>query len=327
MTVINGIELDELTIRKNETKSALLNNDKIEEKLHVIMVISNPCEYIRRWELARKFIKHMNENDDIILYIVELIYPNQTYHITDSDNSKHLQLKTEHVLWHKENMINLGVKNLLPENWKAMAWVDADLEFENIYWASDTLKILNGYKDIVQCYSHCADLNKKECTMRIFTAFGYNYEIGKKYNKNGNDYWHPGFCWAITRKAYEKIGGLYQNSILGSGDHNMALALIGSNKSINTNADPSYKKNINELVNKISKLRLGYVPGVIRHFYHGSKANRKYMERWKILVDNKYNPYKHITIDENGILIPTPECPQQILTDIIKYFKERNEDE
>jgi len=74
-------------------------------------------------------------------------------------------------------------------------------------------------------------------------------------------------------------------------------------------------------------LRLGYVPGIIRHFFHGSKKNRKYAQRWEILVRNNYEPTKHITIDNNGILVPTSECPQQMLKEIYLYFAERNEDE
>ena len=34
------------------------------------------------------------------------------------------------------------------------------------------------------------------------------------YNKSkGINYWHPGYAWACTRKAYEKMGGLYELSV------------------------------------------------------------------------------------------------------------------
>jgi len=72
-------------------------------------------------------------------------------------------------------MINLGVKNLLPSNWKAVAWIDGDVEFESSTWALDTLKILNGYKDIVQLFSHCVDMDHKNHTMRIFNSAGYHF--------------------------------------------------------------------------------------------------------------------------------------------------------
>jgi len=56
-------------------------------------------------------------------------------------------LEWNQVLWHKENMINLGVQKLLPPTWKAFAWIDADIEFDSPSWAIDTLKVLNGSCD------------------------------------------------------------------------------------------------------------------------------------------------------------------------------------
>ena len=40
-----------------------------------------------------------------------------------------------------------------------------------------------------------------------------------------------------------------------------------------------------------------------------------------------YSPSLHVTGDKNGILIPTENCPKQLLDEIMSYFKERNEDE
>ena len=74
-------------------------------------------------------------------------------------------------------------------------------------------------------------------------------------------------------------------------------------------------------------LRLGYTPGIIRHYYHGSKLNRNYTERWKILMAHKYSPIEHLTYDDMGILIPTKVFPQEFIKDIYKYFVERKEDE
>jgi hypothetical protein len=89
------------------------------------------------------------------LYIVELAYGNQSFQVTKSNNTRHLQIRTNTApLWHKENMINMAVQHLLPDSWKAFAWIDADIEFDSSSWALDTLKILNGSKDIVQLFSH-----------------------------------------------------------------------------------------------------------------------------------------------------------------------------
>jgi hypothetical protein len=329
MTIIKGIEIDIINYKRNIIKDAIENNDPIEDKLHVISVISNPCLYAKRYILMKEFIKRFeNEEPNCILYIVELAYGNQKFIITDKNNNKHLQLRTDIPIWHKENMINLGVKKLLPKTWKAFAWIDADLEFENNTWASDTLKILNGTKDIVQIFSHCVDMDNNEMTMKVMNSAGYQYTKQKQYTTNGENFWHPGFAWAMTRKAFERVGGLYEVSILGSGDHIMMHCLLnnGKNSISSTNTD-DYKNSILEYEKKFCKLRFGYVPGVIRHYYHGSKKNRGYQERWKILVNNKYSPTIHIKKDSNGLIIPTKEFSKELQQEIFDYFASRNEDD
>jgi hypothetical protein len=329
MTIINGIEIDDIFYKLNDIKYAISNNDPIEKKLNVIVVISNPCLYAKRYILLKEFVKRIEEEEtNVNLFIVELIYGNQKFIITDKKNKNHLQIHTQIPIWHKENMINLAVNNLLPNEWKAFAWIDADIEFDSNTWALDTLKILNGSKDIVQLFSHAIDMDSDKNTLKTFNGFGYCFNKNKKYTTFGNDYWHPGFAWAITRKAYEKIGGLYDKGILGSGDSMMALTFINKVENVlNMNYHDDYKNSILEFQKKAKKLRLGYTPGIIRHYYHGSKKNRQYTERWKILIDHAYSPINHLTYDKNGILIPTQSMSKEFINDIFNYFKERKEDE
>jgi len=329
MTIINNIELDNTYYRPNNIKCAIANNDPLEEKLNVIAVISNPCLFAKRYILMNEFIKRIEiEETNVNLFIVELCYGNQEFIITKANNPNHLQIRCEVPLWHKENMINLGVKRLLPVGWKSFAWIDADIEFENNSWTTDTLKILNGSCDVVQLFSHCADLDENDLTMNVFNSFGYQYAKGYKYCGKGPNFWHPGYAWAMTRKAYEKVGGLYELSILGSGDHMMAYSLIGNAlNSINKLANDGYKQTIKEYQDKCRGLRLGYVPGVIRHYYHGTKLNRKYNERWNILINNNYDPTTYVTYDANGLIIPTDNFTDTFRKEILDYFKVRNEDE
>ena len=328
MTVINGIEILDIDYKPNDIKYAIKNNEPIEEKLNVIIVISNACLYARRYVLLNEFVKRMEEEEEHInLYIVELVYANQRFIVTRKDNKKHLQIKTAVPIWHKENMINLGVKYLLPSDYKAFAWIDADIEFENNTWALDTLKILNGCKDVVQLFSHAIDMDKDETNLNLFNSFGYSYCKNKTYTTKGNDYWHPGYAWAITRKAYEKIGGIYDKGVLGSGDNIMALSFIKKVKNMhNKNYHDDYNKSMTEYEAKTKDLRLGYTPGVIRHHYHGTKQNRQYTERWKILMKHQYSPMEHLTYDSQGILIPTAKFNNEFKEDILKYFQERKED-
>ena len=319
MTVLEEvIEIMKFKIyKKNEIKSAITNNEPIEEKLHVIIVLSNPCLYLKRYVLFKEFIKRIeDEETNVNLYIVELAYGVQEYVITEENNKNHLRLRTDTPLWHKENMINLGVKYLLPKDYKAFAWIDGDIEFENPNWALDTLKILNGSKDIVQLFSHAVDMNENKSALSIFSSFGYNYSKGLDYNSSrGINYWHPGYAWAITRKAYEKIGCLFEEGILVSGDYYIAMSII------------KQMPDTGNLFKKMKELRLGYVPGIIRHYFHGRKENRKYSERWEILKKHGFSFDKHVTRNEIGILIPKVEFTEEFKNDIFQYFLERKEDE
>ena len=329
MTIINNIEIDNIIYNKNIIKECIKNNLPLEDKLNVIIVISNPCLYARRYILMKEFINRiLLEEEFVNLFIVELIYNNQKFIITESKNKNHLQLKTNVPLWHKENLINLGVKYLLPKNYKAFAWIDADIEFENSSWALDTLKILNGTKDIVQLFSHAIDMDHNKKTMNIFNSAGYCYCKEMSYISSGKDNWHPGFCYAITKTAYEKLGGLYELAILGSGDMIMMLSLLNRGlNAINELSTDDYKESILLFQENAKHLRFGYTPGVIRHHFHGKKINRKYGERWKILLNHNYSPKEHIKKNNNGILIPTDKFSDELKDNIMQYFKERNEDE
>jgi hypothetical protein len=79
-------------ITNDNTKYLLLNNKPIEEKLHVVAVVSNPCNFKIRYKLTNEFIKRMEKEPNVILYVVELVYNNQEFEITSADNksNKHL---------------------------------------------------------------------------------------------------------------------------------------------------------------------------------------------------------------------------------------------
>jgi hypothetical protein len=263
----------------------------------------------------------------VLLYVVELVYGNQSFAVTQRNNPRHLQLRTETPIWHKEAMVNLGVKKLLPPGWKAFAWIDADIEFESPTWAIDTLKILNGCKDTVQLFSTALDLSSNlKSNMNIFSSFGYSYTINKPYTKNES--FHPGFAWAMTRKSYEKIGGLYETGVLGSGDHIMALSFINQvQRANNSQYHPDYNDSMVDFQQKTKKLRFGYIPGVIRHYYHGKKINRGYMTRWELLKKHQFTPKEHLVYDSQGLMVPSPTFPVGLKRDIMRYFQERKEDD
>jgi hypothetical protein len=310
-----------------ENNKFILNNYKIDDKLHVISVIFNPYNYKKKYSLAKEFFIRMEKEKNVILYIVELAYGEQQFTVTSSTNPRHLQIRSTTPLWHKENLINLGIQTLLPINWKAVAWIDADVEFENPVWATNALKILNGGNDFIQLFTHVTDMDSQNQLINTFTGFGYQY--CRNFKKGtGINYWHPGFAWACNRDTYDKIGGLYQEGILGDGDNVMAHLIIQHSGSVlKSGMNGEYIRFITDLQKKYTDIKLGFVPGNIRHYFHGKRKNINYSNREDRLISHQYNPYTFITTNENRLIIPTKEFPFELLKEIDNYFKCRNEDE
>lgn len=292
--------------------------------LYVIAVVSNPARFQRRYQLFKEFCERIKKEPQVVLVTVELQQSARPF-ATDAT----IKLRTDHELWYKENLINIAT-SYLPKDWEYMAWIDSDLEFQNKDWVRETLEQLQTYK-VVQLFSHCIDMGVKYETLQVHTGIFYAYCNGEKYvtpKKYGN-YFHVGYAYAITRKAYDSIGGLLDFAILGSADNHMALALLGLvDESLNKNLHSNYIKLckiFQERCNKNIKKNVGYVNGTIMHHYHGNKADRRYTDRWSILVNNKFDPLVDVYKDSNG-LWQLDNTKIKLRDEIIRYFRVRNED-
>ena len=311
---------------KDNTKNFIIHHSPIEENLHVIVVISNPCNFKIKHQLVKDFLDRMENEPNILVYLVELVYNNNPFRFTSSHNRTHLQIKSKTPLWHKENMINLGIKYLLPENWKAVAWVDVEVEFESSHWALDTLKILNGGKDIVQLFTSAANISNTGEILNTFVGFGYKYS--KKNILFDMKSCHTGFAWACNRTAYEQMGGIFEKEILGYGDNIMCQVFLkNALNTLKKGLSKGYIDAIIDLQEKCNGLRIGYVPGNIKHVFHDKKEHNTHNDIEDILIKYQFDPYTFITVDINGLIIPTDVCPKEFLIYISKYFEDRNADE
>ncbi len=300
--------------------------------LHVVSVVSNPIRFSSRYRLFREFQEQMAKTPNVRFYVVEIAYGDRDFEVTDSDNDLHLQLRTTQELWHKENMINLGVKHLLPKNWKYMTWIDADIEFENKHWAQETMQQLQHYP-VVQPWSHCVDLGPFGDIMQTFESFGSVHRKHQHKQRHPGEpykYAHSGFGWACTRFFWENVKGLIDFAILGSADHHMAWALTGRvNETIHGKMGEEFKRMCRDWEKLACKVTqgdsVGFVKGMIKHKFHGPKAARKYRERWAILYDAQFNPDTDLSYDSQGLLVLT-QGKQKLIGDIKDYFRARNED-
>lgn len=301
------------------------------EKFYVVTAVSNPARFSRRYELYKRFEKYMADCQ-VNLITVELQLGDRPFAVTSEYNPSHIQLRHWDELWHKENMLNIALTRL-PHDWETVAWVDADISFVRKDWVEETLHQLQVHM-VVQMFETAIDLGPCGQTLAVHKSLFSEYiRMGCIHPTKNYQEHHPGFCYAARREAIDGIGGLYDRSILGSGDRNMALSFIGkAQHSFNKKIHCSYQRSVLDYQEKcLRSIRkdVGFVPGTIIHEWHGKKKDRRYQDRWKILVNNKYNPHTDVKYNSYGVLQLHDDGSERFLylrDGIRNYFRARNED-
>lgn len=240
-------------------------------------------------------------------------------------------------IWLKENLLNRAVQHL-PPDWKYVAFVDSDITFTRPDWASETLHALQHYH-VVQMFSCAMNLSPEYMPLESNLGFGYCHvhdyarrTDGTHYVQGGKGHpnsWHTGFAWAWRREALDSVGGLIEHGILGAGDNHMARALVGrAEESLNPKLAPGYKRLVRQWQDRATKHikgNVGYIDGTINHYWHGRIVNRRYGDRWKLLIQHQFDPDTDIKYDSNGIMCLTDTKPA-LRDDIRRYFRARSED-
>lgn len=264
-----------------------------------------------------------------------------------------LRLDDHQEVWTKENLLNLAVQRL-PHDWKYVAFIDADVAFVRPDWVSETLHQLQHYP-VVQMFSEAIDLDpvygrsglgKSNDAVRQM-SHGYCHVHGllddqvvtalydKPTNRGatvaqGSVYRHPGFAWAWRREALNGIGGLMEHVLLGSADWHMAWALSGRVEDTMKGhwLSLSYRQRCQNWQTAAARHvagHLGYVEGLLLHYWHGKKIDRGYRTRWKIMADHGYDPAGDLERDWQGVIRLTAQKPR-LVDDVRQYFRARNED-
>ena len=294
-----------------------------QETLYVVLPYFNFCGFKRRRSLFIDFVKQIQVEKGIRIVVSEALGPDPLPNMGIFD---HFSFETDSPIWLKENLINMAIRRL-PKDWKYVAWVDADITFLNQNWVTDTITELKSY-DIVQMFQTCVNLGSKNEALKIDKGFGYMHrDSGTPYVVSARyGFWHPGYAWACTRKAWLQMDGLIEWAILGSGDRHMSLAWIGRVKdSAPGTIHPNYRAWLAEYECMCKGLEVSYVEGTILHHWHGRLEDRKYRERWDILTKNKFDPMADIGQTDLG-LVQLSNSGRRFEKELLEYFVGRRED-
>lgn len=303
------------------------------DKLWVVAVVSNPIRFASRYRLFKNFIKHMKDHN-VNLCVVEEAFGDRPFELENEVGIDiYVKVRSFDELWHKENLISLGVSRL-PYDWEYLAWLDGDIEFTRKNWASECVHILQHYM-FCQLFQTAIHFGPNEEVLKVHNGFAYNYQRGiydvGMYGSGYGYVGHPGFAWACRREAWDAIGGFSEadTAILGSGDHHLAMAIIGRVKnSWPQNVTKGYKTpwlHVQSLSESYIKRDVGFMQGSILHYWHGKIKDRRYADRWKILSDNEFDPRFDLKRDSQGLWQLAGNKPK-LRDDIRAYFRARAED-
>lgn len=270
-------------------------------------------------------IKHLNHQ--IIECVIGetkdiggLTYSRTSAQLPSSPNIK--RVYTESLLWHKEALLNKIISEL-PEKYKYVFWVDADVIFTNKNWLVEAVSELKHGANIIQPFEYCVHLNKDELKpdfnvdnyrdaasepkyrhKQLWRSFCANFVTtnlsgDENYDRHG----HVGFAWGAKREILDKVP-LYDKALIGGADHIIAHAAAG--QIIHPCIKNSFTDNLHD-VNAWSRLfymqvkgKIGYVKGDLYHIWHGDINKRQYLKR----VQEFTSKAKNITIkDGNGLYV------------------------
>lgn len=338
--------------------------DRVAEPLYVIVTIFNAYRWKSRWKHAKRAIKHFVDSGAIV-YVVEAAFgqrehameefaahkvlgdcppiqdelaPNCRHDAPLRGQHRYIPLRTNTECWLKENLINVGV-SFLPDDWKYVAWLDADLLFSRPNWVGETIHLLQHYP-IIQMFSQAQDLGPDYSVIAERPSFmwaiqenlplnvGYRYYYGYK----GLGAW-SGLAWACRRDAWDHLGGLPDFGIHGGMDYHMAFALIGRvDSSIRHNIHPHYRSLLKQweaLAEKHIRRNVGCMSGAVQHAWHGRKVNRKYSDRHELLAEAQFDPIADIKYDSQGIIRLIDDGSNRFIAlrdGLRRYALKRNED-
>lgn len=304
----------------------------------MIGVISNPVRYSSRYKLFWDW-KEAVERSGARVLVVELAYGARPFEVTNATDPWDLQLrvKDDAFLWMKESMINAGIRHLtrLDPTWQYVCWEDCDVEHYRDDWPVEVVHALQHYA-FIQTWTNAIHVDARGNVIRLDYSFASSYLKGARRgdpnSKEYDPYWHSGFSWAARRQELEQCGLLISESLIGAADHQMAHALVGNvNKSYHGQVSQGYKDVFDQWQAKALhyvRKNIGCIDGHLTHDWHGSRVNRRYVDRWEIVLKSDFDPRRDLTVDSQGLHVLNHLGPKYIYlrNALREYFTQRDED-
>lgn len=286
----------------------------------------NPCDWLSRRVNYKMFVDSILEQGaDLWVATTET-----SQELPEMEGVHVVRFDSKSFIWQKERLLNLLIGKLPPE-YDKIVWTDCDILYDSPTWLSDVIRALEKYK-ICQCFSEAVWLNEHFYSEIWYPHHPMVYRLSvPKHIENGGEmsfcHSHPGFSWAARRETILQMGGLYDGHLSGSGDSIMVLGFYGLFKYYDFGG--SFKNHISRWYHKAYEAvgeSISYVPGLIKHLWHGGRPDRNYDTELKALIQLGFDIEKHVVSDNNGLWTWSPSAPETVKRYMKTYLMNRRED-
>lgn len=281
-------------------------------RLGIIAVHFDPCGYRRPVDNLAAFVNALSQNSRSINCFVHAKFTDERT-VADLIPGVHVQAGPQNFLWQKERLVNLAIECLPPE-YDAVAWIDGDLLFQNPDW-----------------YTTACDMLEHTPVLQLFETITYLGPDGKKESiaygavaaGDRMTFRAPGGAIACRRELLEH--GLYDRNVMGGGDQVFLGAVRGTHYQFWKRCNPAWGDSVRAWCERFGTHEVGFVPGNVRHLWHGARKNRALQSRHAVLSELAYDPETDVRVGENGLLEWASDKPalHQAVRD---HFTNRNED-
>lgn len=269
-----------------------------------VTVFFNPVGYSRilknYFEFREKFSKRID------LFCVEASFSGN--YETDAE-FKIRANPSNQWMWQKERLINWAVDHL-PDKYDRYMYSDCDLLYPD-GWETHAIES-NG---ITQCFGDIEFLGPDR---QIISA---NPSVMRWQIEKVGEYGSPGGAWIYPREVRQ-----YDRAPLGAGDSLLERALTRKEDTWPKKIMSSKEYDFYLRWSNFPSFPISYIPVTIQHLYHGSRENRKYVQRHEVLKANDYDPEMDVQIAKNGLLTWCSYKPKMHQA-VKEYFSGRKEDD
>lgn len=281
--------------------------------IYVIIPYENPGNYATRERLFVEAVDRFLAYPGVRVVTVELSYPGQCLVRLARPRVHRCCVRGTDVMFHKENLINIGMRTLPPGS--KFAWVDADVALVRPDWVAATERALDRYK-VVQLFSFAQDLDPSYVPFTPLPGAVVNCMVNEY--KPGIVCW--GFAWASTLGI---VTELPDTAVLNGGDEWFGRLCLG----LGVSPDKFPITRLKERPRCYS-YEVGFVPGLCLHYWHGSRKFRQGLP--SELQPHALQTFGDISgwLQENkdGVYEFREDVPTELREKLRQYFQARQED-